>query len=373
MIKRAVFSLFLFLVFQLGYSQVYSNKIVGEKNEALLDSIEKAPYPYLLPIWGEKTVAKGFQLPYPAGISINYLWQESSLLINNLQVGFNNGEMHSLDQLIRFNDATAAGNAVNIRPDFWLFPFLNVYGIIAFAKTSTSIDADLWLPTIDSAWKPVTDFSTKANFNASSLGFGMTPTFGVAGFWVALDMNFAWTDVDALDKPIFTFIFGPRLGKTFKFKNPNMNIAGWVGGFRLNYTTETNGSLNLSELFPLDQIQAKVDQGFIKVEETYQEVDNWWNNLTPIEKKNPKNMAKYDAASKAIEKASNVLTAADNALNDGKSATIQYSLDKNIKDKWNFVIGTQFQISRHLMFRAEYGFLSSRQQFIGGLQYRFGL
>jgi hypothetical protein len=75
----------------------------------------------------------------------------------------------------------------------------------------------------------------------------------------------------------------------------------------------------------------------------------------------------------SLDKAGNALTALDGALNDGKDATVQYSLQKKLKDKWNFIVGTQFQINRHLMLRAEYGFLGSRQQFIGGLQYRFGL
>jgi hypothetical protein len=48
-------------------SQVYTNKIVGKKNEALKDSIEIKGYPYVLPIWGKKAAAKGFQLPYSAG------------------------------------------------------------------------------------------------------------------------------------------------------------------------------------------------------------------------------------------------------------------------------------------------------------------
>ena len=48
-------------------------------------------------------------------------------------------------------------------------------------------------------------------------------------------------------------------------------------------------------------------------------------------------------------------------------------LIKEIKDMWNMIIGTQFQLNKHWMIRAEYGFLGSRNQLIGGLQYRFGL
>ena len=44
-----------------GYGQVYSNKVVGEKNISEADSIESQPYPYSLPIWGAKATARGLQ------------------------------------------------------------------------------------------------------------------------------------------------------------------------------------------------------------------------------------------------------------------------------------------------------------------------
>jgi len=357
-----------------AFSQVYTDKVVGEKNETLIDSIESTEYPYVLPIWGAKATAKGFQLPYSAGIGINYLWQESSLIIDDLMVGFNYGTMYDMDELIRFDDATATASGLNIRPDIWLFPFLNVYGILGVAKTSTEIDAALWLPDIDSTWSEVTTFSTKADFDAVVMGFGMTPTLGVAGGWIALDMNVAWTDVSALDKPVFTFVFGPRVGKSFKFKkHPDMNIAGWVGGFRVKFSSETAGSINLSELFPVEEMQVKVDESMARVDESALQVEDWWNGLSQLEQKNPVNVAKYEAANKLLATAGGVLTSMDAALNDDQDATVQYSLDKSLKNMWNFVIGTQFQINRHLMVRVEYGFLGTRQQVITGLQYRFGL
>ena len=87
------------------------------------------------------------------------------------------------------------------------------------AKTSTEINAGLWLPDQADVWSEVTSFSSKAEFDATSFGFGLTPTMGVGGGWMALDMNFTWTKYSALDKPVFTYVFGPRFGKTFKFKN----------------------------------------------------------------------------------------------------------------------------------------------------------
>jgi hypothetical protein len=353
--------------------QVYTNKVVGKKNEVLIDSIKAKPYPYSLPIWGAKATAKGYDLPYSAGLSINYLTQKSDLVIQDLFVGFNNGPMYDLDEIIRFDNSVARADVLTLRPDVWVLPFLNVYAILGKANTSTEINAGVWIPDTTNTWQQVTSFSSTAKFNANSFGLGVTPTLGVGGGWMALDMNVVWTDVDALDKPVFTFVFGPRFGKTFKFKKPERNIAFWAGGFRVKFSSETKGSLLLSEVLPVDGLQEKVDNGIAKVGEAQVNVDEWWNGLTPVEQKNPVNSAKYETANRVLETTGNILNSADAALNDGESATVQYSLNKSLKNMWNFIVGSQFQINKHFMLRAEYGFLGSRQQFMTGLQYRFGL
>jgi len=364
---------FTFGLLSLSLGQVYTNKVVGEKNKAEEDSLKSRPYPYSLPIWGAKATAKGYDLPYSAGVSLNYFWQQSDLVITDLFVGFNQGPMYDLDELIRFDDAVATASIITIRPDIWLLPFLNVYGIFSKAKTSTAISAGVWLPDTSNVWNEVTTFSSKANFDATAFGLGMTPTLGIGGGWMALDMNVTWSDISALDKPVFSFVFGPRFGKTFKFKHPERNIAIWAGGFRVHLSAETNGSLNLSDVMPVDDLQGKVDEGMIKVEDAAVQVDEWWKGLSELEQRNPVNAAKYETANRVLEKTGNALNTIDGALNDEKSATVQYSLIKYPKDKWNFIIGSQFQLNKHFMLRAEYGFLGSRQQFMTGLQYRFGL
>jgi hypothetical protein len=352
---------------------VYTNKVVGKKNAELLDSLKVVEYPYALPIWGDKATKKGFQLPYSAGVSVNYFWQESDLTINNLQVGFNNGPMHNLDQIIRFNSAVAEASAINVRPDIWLFPFLNVYGIFGKVKSSTTIDAGLWVPDADNNWSQIMTFGSKAEFESTSFGIGMTPTIGVGGGWIALDMNVAWTDISALEKPAQSFVFGPRFGKTFKFNKPETNIAVWAGAFRVHIKSGTEGSLAISDVLPLDGAQAKVDEAIIKVNDKQTQVDSWWNGLPPKEQANPANKAKYETANRALEGAGNLLAGIDGALSTAETSTVQYSLEKAPKDMWNFIVGTQYQFNRHFMWRAECGFLGSRTQVMTSFQYRFGL
>jgi hypothetical protein len=355
------------------FAQIYANMPVGEKQKALKDSLEHTPYDYMLPIWGKKAAEAGFNLPYSAGVGLNYLWQQSDLIIDNLNVGFNNGPMHNLDGLVRFNKAVATAQALTIRPDIWLFPFLNVYGILGRSSASTDVGYGMYIPDSTNTEQEIFSAESKINFQATTAGFGLTPTIGLGGGWLAIDMNFTWTDVPQLSKPAYAFIFGPRAGKTFQFKKPEQNIAVWVGAFRVKLNSATSGSVNLADVLPTDEFQEKVSNAQQKVGDAQNQVNAWWNSLSPPQQSNPINQAKYQAANSILSKAAGILDAAETALNDGQGSTVQYSMDKRPKDMWNFIIGTQFQYNKSMMFRLEVGFLGSRVQTIAGIQYRFGL
>lgn len=355
--------------------QVFTNKEVGKKNEALSDSLKKSEYPYTLPILGAKATKAGYNLPYSAGFSAQYFTQKSDLIIDNLNVGFNNGPMYNVDGVVRFDKARATASAATIRPDIWLFPFLDVYGIFGKASASTEVGFGIWVPDSSGTEKQILSSGTVIDFNTTTFGIGITPTIGIGNGFLALDMNVAWTDVPQLSKPARSFIFGPRLGKAFKLKKPESNIAVWVGGFRVSISSETNGSINLSDVFSEGggEVQTKIDQGMQKVNDAQQQVNTWWNGLTPPQQSNPVNKAKYEAANAALARTGEILNAADVAIDHISTSTVQYSMDKRVKDPWNFITGAQYQLNKHWMLRAEVGFLGSRNQFLTGLQYRFGL
>lgn len=356
-------------------AQVFTNKEVGKKNQELADSLKKSDYPYSLPIWGDKATKAGYSLPYSAGFSVQYLGSESSLIIDNLNVGFNNGPMYNLDGIVRFDEAKARAEAITVRPDIWLFPFLNVYGIFGKAQASTDVNFGVWIPDSTGVEKEVLKAGTTVDFNTTTFGFGITPTIGVGGGFLALDMNLAWVDVPQLSKPARSFVFGPRFGKNFKLKKPEQSAAIWVGGFRVAIASGTDGSMALSEVFPGGgaEASAKIDQGMERVADAQEQVDAWWGDLTQQEQNNPVNKAKYETANAALGRAGEILSAADAAVNTIASSTVQYSMDKNLKDAWNFIVGGQFQFNKHFMVRGEVGFLGSRTQVLTGIQYRFGL
>src|SRR6478735_12173082 len=96
------------------FGQVFTNKEVGKKNQALSDSLKKTEYPFVLPIWGAAAAKRGYNLPYSAGVSMQYFGTESFLLIDNLNVGFNNNPMINLDGIVRFDEAKARGSSITV-------------------------------------------------------------------------------------------------------------------------------------------------------------------------------------------------------------------------------------------------------------------
>ncbi|MGB5691640.1 MAG: hypothetical protein WBM43_03435 [Flavobacteriaceae bacterium] len=175
-------------------------------------------------------------------------------------------------------------------------------------------------------------------------------------------MNFSWTDIPELNEPVFTYVLGPRLGKTFQLKKPDSNIAIWIGGFRLAINNVTSGSLPFSSIFPDGDLDERIMTGMEKVVEKQTEVDQWYNSLTLPEQ--IVNRPKYEAITHILGAANNFLFRLDDARENEVNSTVQYSIEKKQKDLWNFLVGTQYQFNKNLMARVEFGFLGSRTQFV---------
>ena len=67
---RAIFLLLAVIlsVVDLTQAQVFTNKVVGQRNQEVIDSLKSSEYPYALPIWGAKATQAGYKLPYSAGL-----------------------------------------------------------------------------------------------------------------------------------------------------------------------------------------------------------------------------------------------------------------------------------------------------------------
>ena len=321
----------------------YATKKVSKKKQAYTDSIKQVKYDYIFPIWGQQVYKRGFDIPYPIGIMGNYIWMEQSILINNMQLGLKTDNVDipltNVDEFIKFGDNSNTSYSVNVRPDIWIFPFLNVYGIFGAGRSSTTVVIT----------EPI-EFPSTVEQGLRTAGVGIMGAFGVGPLWMSLDGNWTWSKPDLLDRPVRVGVFGIRLGKTFTFsQHPDRNIAIWAGGMRVKMASETEGQIKMIDALPPEVWENRDDF----VNRYY----DWYDSQPDFIQGKIDQTPLPDIVDR-IEQA------------DG-DAIVRYGMDKQVKQEWNGVIGAQFQWNKRWMLRTEWGIIGDRKSALASLNYRF--
>ncbi|MCG8307746.1 MAG: hypothetical protein MI975_10190 [Cytophagales bacterium] len=324
-------------------------KLISKKQQAYIDSLKSLNYPYLLPVLGEKTYNAGFDIPYPAGVMVNYFTQSQNIVISDLNVGFegpdNSIDPIPLDTIVTFEKATASTWALTFRPDVWILPFWNVYGIFAYGKNDTYIKLA----------KPV-QIETNTDFDAMAAGFGTNIAGGLGPGWFALDYNTSWSFIEALDKPVNVSNFSVRFGSTIVNKEkPYKNLAIWVGAFRQRIEQNTSGRVSFRQIFP------GADQNLAD------RLEDWYAGWEEENCDRPGSGIICEPLGELVE------AIADNLRTDEpiQNTDITYSLKKEVKQEWNMIIGAQYQFNKRFQFRTEGGIIGDRKSLLLSFNYRF--
>jgi hypothetical protein len=267
---------------------------------------------------------------------VNSFFASQEVTISDLEVGFNDLPKVPLD-FIRFGDVKANIQSVTTRVDLWILPFVDLYFI--GGKTWTQTNVNITDPL---------NFTTKAKFDGSTLGFGATVAGGYHGIVLIMDINHTWTKIPEIEGAIETTLFTPRLGYNFlSNKRPWQNIVIWVGAPRIYLNRLTEGTISVSDITGSPQ-RSELD-GIVN------ETPGWYQSLQPGQKQVVNAIAR-----KMRDKIDG---------NDLGEATISYSLKKRPKSDWSMCVGGQFQLDHHWQFRAEVGFIG-RKSVLASANYR---
>jgi hypothetical protein len=289
------------------------------------------PYPYrdVFPLGGKRLAKRGVAFPRPWGVGLNYMFMQQPIDITSIALGVNDSGMTDVSKFIKFKSVDSQVQAVNLRVDLWLFPFLNIYALGNYSPASKT-DVVLAEPIVLNA-------GTKQWVAGS--GFGATAALGAFGFWATFDANWTWNHAEKLDQSVRTTMFTPRVGRAFgKWGKIGLNL--WAGTMGQIITAQTSGAIRLDEAIGSPSDQFKDD------------VKNWYDGLPP--------------AQQAV--VGKVVTAIQSA-ELGKTK-VRYDLDKKVAHQWNMLLGAQLELSDAWFLRAEVGFIH-RESVLLGFNYRF--
>lgn len=294
-----------------------------QPHQASANAAEEPPrvWDRALPFFAQRVIDKGYDLPNPYDVGVSLYVGAQDLVLGDLAVGLN-GKQAKDASFVTFPHSRIDTTTEQIQLGAWVFPFMNVYGIVGHVKGKGDIDINidgrslmefLNVPGCNAppALRPAICSQTlkgtaHADYDGNNYGLGMT----VAGAWhdlfFALPVTYIISDLSVSDSKAKSWNIAPRVGWNFHPPKTGM-LTFYGGGTWLKADTYITGH-------------------FV-----------------------------FDTASTPI----------------GQDTTLEYSIKEHPKMRWNALAGGNWLIDKHWNIAAEIGFAGTRDDVIITGFYRF--
>ena len=285
-------------------------------------------WPYRLPFLAQKVVDQGYDLPIPYGFGISAVGVEQDILIEDLSVSFDDPKDLTTYDFVSFENTFTDLNSVQLKADAWLFPFLNVFGLLGKVKgdvtSDITLDGNTLLDQLGSDCNRLIPpleclllrdrnivLPIRVDVDTTTYGFGAVLAGGWKGFFAVIPITSTYTKAKQSVADGNTLTITPRVGRNFNMGNKG-NLSVYVGGNRMDSDMDVTGNFDLAELL----------------------------NLVGSEQ-------------------------------EDATLPLYYGIKQNNKDPWNLVAGFNWEFSRHVSWSLEYnGFIGSREAWITSLSFR---
>jgi len=205
------------------------------------------------PFFGKKIREMGYEIPLPFGVGMSFMAMRQTNKISNFNLVID-GQKQPYD--IRFYDAVSTDINVSFRPDMWIFPFLNVYGVYGF--TSGSMKPSVMIPGIQADLpvlgevdiiKPII-LNDKIEYKGTTTGLGATAAGGFKSYFFTLDYNYTWTNLDVVSTTVEAQTLTPRIGLMLEsFKAIGTGTI-WIGAMYINLNQKVSDKFDLRSQNP---------------------------------------------------------------------------------------------------------------------------
>ena len=289
------------------------NRDIGEP--ALDDAGERVVWPYRLPFLGQKVIDLGFDLPNPYGAGIIGVTIRQDLELTDLAIGVN-GPVDTDIDFVDFGTPSVENNTVQVRADAWLLPFLNAF--VTLGKFTG--DANIPLSFEGSDLFPALCSATP-NSPVCVRTYSTTAKPSYSGKNVALGINLAmgWDRFFVTLPATYAWTDVDIIPQTVTATNisPRLGMTGDMGD-RGTVAVFLGASYLDAEVLIADDVVLETPGG-----------------------------------------------------PNGDVTSLAYQIRQRNKDKWNYLIGFNWEMNRNWSVIVEAGFGGSRENVIAGATYRF--
>ena len=167
----------------------------GETSTIQKDEVEDdEPF---LPIFGKEAREKGYELPKSYGVNVNYMNIHQNINVKSIQfdgltIPFINRPLKPDLFKIDVLSTRQRSHTETLRLDAWVFPFMNVYGVVGHTKgrSISKINVGSTNPFVNKLIKSMGDMDGidfVLKFKGTTYGLGTTFAGGVGNWFGLLD------------------------------------------------------------------------------------------------------------------------------------------------------------------------------------------
>lgn len=201
----------------------------------------------LFPIYAKEAIEKGYTLPKTYGLNFIYVDMEQNVDVQKINL---EGKLFNFIDLsksvsIEARDTKVKNKNKFVKADFWLFPFLNIYGIAGQTKGTSTSKVDIYLnrPNGTQLQNPtIKDLDFELNYKGDTFGLGAVLAAGTQNFFTLIDANYSRTTFDIVDGNITALVISPKVGYRFDYANTSNSL--WFGFMYQDITQTLKGDLN---------------------------------------------------------------------------------------------------------------------------------
>lgn len=185
-----------------------------------------------LPFFAQRVIDKGYDLPNPYDIGYSYFDGHQRYQLSGLSVSAGNAPLRSAD-FVRFEQSRIRNTSNQVQVGAWLFPFMNVYGMLGTVQGSGDIGISFSsLTELERFFginigcggrrpgpecsKPIRLPTQHANYSGHSYGAGFTLVGAYGNMFFSLPVTFTMSDITMSDTPVKSINIGPRVGWNFR-------------------------------------------------------------------------------------------------------------------------------------------------------------
>ena len=286
---------------------------LGEAN--LNEEGERVIWPYRLPFLAQDVVDLGFDLPNPYGLGIIGVTIQQDLELTNLAIGVN-GPVDTEIDFVDFGTPSVENNTVQLRADAWVLPFLNVF--VTLGKFTGDATIPLSFEGSD-LFPGLCNVTPNAPTCVRTYSAVARPSY--SGDNVALGINLAM----GWDR------FFVTLPATYAWTD-------------VDIIPQTVTATNISPRFGMTGDMGERGMIAVFLGATYLDAE----------------VLIYD----------DIVLETPGGPN-GDLTSLAFELKQRNKDKWNYLIGFNWEMNRKFSVMVEAGFGGSRENVIAGASYRF--